>query len=854
MSHHPLDTRPQPMKAQRTMLRRRQSQSTRRRSRSRHLVVESFEARRLLAFDLAGSEFRLFVDSELSVPGLVGSYVDQSLRSYSPHDDWRISQSISGTRVDPRIDFVDASWGQRAEVGLTRGTDENWDFFSVQWDGFVQVVSGPVGLATRSDDGSRMWIDINGDGVFETSGPEFVDNNWGSGQAVTTGPASPLLARGVYRIRLQYEESAGGNIMQLVAVGAPTVRAAYIIPSNREPQPNGLDNLRDSLRLYQDWYSDQMDRNGFGNLTFRLETEGDGLTPKVHLVQVPETDDYLRVDAWDRVGWAASAARVPLWSAGQIWLLVPEIHLQNPDGSIIGNVGLGAGFGSGQDSGIAMIGSGGLAFANSASLSDDTAYHGQIVPEIGPYPLVQDVSYPWFEGSTFSSLSSTYLGATLHELTHAFGMPHDFRNDGNFNGNLMGNGLRGFRGVVYPEHYAPDNCFLSYGLALAISTNRYFQEESAPETQRPEVTVTTAGPTALANGLLPIAFTATDDTGLAAALLVRNGDLIDEVALSGVWATHTFATPYFTPGTSETYAVIVYDVHGNRQIRETTVTPPSGSNRAPQPFINISSPTVRVGQTVDLDSFRTTDPDHPTSSLLVEWDLDGDGIYDTAPTTDKSLAVTFPEPGPILIRARLTDPLGAASQSAALTVRVVAADATDVHQNPVDGLDVNADGWITPLDALVVINHMNAEGMTPVSKLGPAPPYLDVNGDGHITPVDVLLVINRLNEREHHPAGDFQRLEVAPEGERDRVDGEFVFDYSSVGSERSRSSEDNDEGRVARLDSPTAANDPTKQPTRDVPADDLEHDVALKQWLETDENAALEPLFGELLHVLALAG
>ena len=34
---------------------------------------------------------------------------------------------------------------------------------------------------------------------------------------------------------------------------------------------------------------------------------------------------------------------MPLWSEGQVWLLIPEVHVQNPDGSIEGGVALGAG-------------------------------------------------------------------------------------------------------------------------------------------------------------------------------------------------------------------------------------------------------------------------------------------------------------------------------------------------------------------------------------------------------------------------------------------------------------------------------------------------------------------------------
>jgi hypothetical protein len=71
-------------------------------------------------------------------------------------------------------------------------------------------------------------------------------------------------------------------------------------------------------------------------------------------------------------------------------------------------------------------------------------------------------------------------------------------------------------------------------------------------------------------------------------------------------------------------------------------------------------------------------------------------------------------------------------------------------QNPLDALDVNNDGFITPLDALVVINELNFNGSRPlptppVPPFTP-PPFLDVNGDGDVSPVDVLIVINSINE------------------------------------------------------------------------------------------------------------
>ena len=93
---------------------------------------------------------------------------------------------------------------------------------------------------------------------------------------------------------------------------------------------------------------------------------------------------------------------------------------------------------------------------------------------------------------------------------------------------------------------------------------------------------------------------------------------------------------------------------------------------------------------------------------------------------------------------RITD-AGGATATATVTINVTLSS----WQNPVEHLDVNADGFISPIDALIVINRLNAFlGQSAVPLPDPPatpPPYYDVNGDGIITPQDVLLVINELN-------------------------------------------------------------------------------------------------------------
>lgn len=147
---------------------------------------------------------------------VTGTYFNGSLRSYSAQDDWRITQKPAGKRQDTTVDFVTSGWGMRSAVGLTNGTDANWERFSVQWDGTLTVRNPGTHLYLRSDDGSRMWIDLNGDGVFASEGPEFMNNNWGNGQGATTGAPSVSLAAGSYRIRIQYEEESGDNEAHLL--------------------------------------------------------------------------------------------------------------------------------------------------------------------------------------------------------------------------------------------------------------------------------------------------------------------------------------------------------------------------------------------------------------------------------------------------------------------------------------------------------------------------------------------------------------------------------------------------------------------------------------------------------------
>ena len=73
--------------------------------------------------------------------------------------------------------------------------------------------------------------------------------------------------------------------------------------------------------------------------------------------------------------------------------------------------------------------------------------------------------------------------------------------------------------------------------------------------------------------------------------------------------------------------------------------------------------------------------------------------------------------------------------------------ASSPYQNPTNRYDVNADGAVSPIDVLIVVNYLNRTGGGQLPAGLATPPYLDVDGDGYSTPLDVLNIINYINSR-----------------------------------------------------------------------------------------------------------
>ena len=59
---------------------------------------------------------------------------------------------------------------------------------------------------------------------------------------------------------------------------------------------------------------------------------------------------------------------------------------------------------------------------------------------------------------------------------------------------------------------------------------------------------------------------------------------------------------------------------------------------------------------------------------------------------------------------------------------------------------MNDDGYVSPLDALLLINALNSFGARALTGVNLSATYCDVNGDKYVSPLDALCIINWLNQ------------------------------------------------------------------------------------------------------------
>ena len=158
----------------------------------------------------------------------------------------------------------------------------------------------------------------------------------------------------------------------------PMVRLIYFLPKDREPQPNIDEKMDGLIKDAQQLYANHMEAHGFGRKTFQIETDASGNAVVHHFVGQFTDAHYSNLsntwDIWEEIDKQFDASK-------NIYVTVIEMSSEYLDsgGCDICSTIAGRGGNWGSSGGRALV--------------------------------------------TVSS-----IGATAHELGHAFGLMHDYRN------------------------------------------------------------------------------------------------------------------------------------------------------------------------------------------------------------------------------------------------------------------------------------------------------------------------------------------------------------------------------------------------------------------------------------------
>jgi hypothetical protein len=187
--------------------------------------------------------------------------------------------------------------------------------------------------------------------------------------------------------------------------------------------------------------------------------------------------------------------------------------------------------------------------------------------------------------------------------------------------------------------------------------------------------------------------------------------------------------------------VAVNDSYSSPQGEVFTTTDPSGTSTTSTNDNGVLANDFDVDDDVLSAELRVG----PTRGSVV-LNQNGTFTYTPGPTALAGTTDTF--------RYRVTDAFGGVSNEATVTI-TFGQPLPARFQNPGNRFDVNADGFVSPIDVLVIINLLNSRGPSiPVQGLPGPPDYVDVNGNNTVEPLDALEVINFINSRRGNGEGE----------------------------------------------------------------------------------------------------
>ena len=293
------------------------------------------------------------------------------------------------------------------------------------------------------------------------------------------------------------------------ALSQPSVQLVYFLPSNRAPHPNIDAKIDGLIKDIQNFYANEMERNGFGRKTFRFETDANGKA-RVHHINGKFSAAYYNTEdgAFDKI---RAEIGEQFEASGKIYFIVADVTFP----------------------GSYWRGGGAAHFDGPAIV----------------YIRVEALGEP---GEVFVD---PYFGS--HEIGHSFGLPHDFRPRTDFSeADIMS----------YQVGIDFNNRRLSKCAAEWLDVHPYFNPNQTSFNEPP--TVQMLPPLAYPPNAISLRFNVTDPDGLHQAQLVipreRGFSLHGCKSLKGRRNNRIeFITTELTDTSDNQVELRIIDVHGN---------------------------------------------------------------------------------------------------------------------------------------------------------------------------------------------------------------------------------------------------------------------------------------------------
>ena len=353
---------------------------------------------------------------------LASSSRDHTIRLWNPKNGKHIRTLIGHTDEVLRMAF--SPDGTILVSGSRDQTVRLWNPNTGEEKRTLPNQAGWTNPVAFSPDGATLLIGGRGISSWDTQTGQYkkpLTGDIGTALSVVFSPDGQVVASGSDDNKVYLWEYNASNYEIPTIDTNGMVRLVYFLPNDRPIRPDRIPVLRQLLKDSQQFFADEMEHHGFGRKTFRLETDKDG-EPVVHRVDGKFGEDYYYEPLSDSKIWEEVFEHFD--DIQHIYFIAIDLSYESLNDGRSGGLG---GLGFFPMGGQSVLFAGKTAFRHRDITSGEEALGGSaIIPASGFGHDNPDV-HP--------------LVLTNHELGHAFGLDHDFR-EGHEDAVVGGRGFR----------------------------------------------------------------------------------------------------------------------------------------------------------------------------------------------------------------------------------------------------------------------------------------------------------------------------------------------------------------------------------------------------------------------------